>query len=302
MASVLLMRLIMMLVYAVPGFLLYKYKLITNEGVRDIGKLLLYIILPAAIIKSYDLELSLEMARGLLLSFALSVLCLILAVVLSRVVYRGKKPIEEFGSAFSNAGFMGIPLVTAVIGSHAVCYAAAFVALLNVLQWTYGIFVMTGNKEAISPKKILFNPILISFALGVLLFVLPFRLPAFFSEILTTISAMNAPIAMLTVGAYLAQVSIKEMFTRRDGYFASAIRLVAVPVATSFLLWILPFGSAEMKLATMILAAAPIGSNVAVYAQLYGGDYKKAVQEVVLSTVLSVATMPLVIGLFETIL
>ena len=75
-----------------------------------------------------------------------------------------------------------------------------------------------------------------------------------------------------------------------------------VPVATSFLLWILPFGGAEMKLATMILAAAPIGSNVAVYAQLYGGDYKKAVQEVVLSTVLSVATMPLVIGMFEMIL
>ena len=157
-------------------------------------------------------------------------------------------------------------------------------------------------KRAISPKKILFNPILISFALGVLLFVLPFRIPVFFSEILTTISAMNAPIAMLTVGAYLAQVSIKEMFTRRDGYFASAIRLVAVPVATAFLLWILPFGSAEIKRTTMILAAAPIGSNVAVYAQLYGGDYKKAVQEVVLSTVLSVATMPLVIGMFEMIL
>ena len=249
--------------------------------------------------KSYDLEFSADMANGLLLSFALSALCLTLAVLLSRVVYRGKKPIEEFGAAFSNAGFMGIPLVTAVIGSHAVCYAAAFVALLNVLQWTYGIFVMTGNKNAISPKKILLNPILISFALGVLLFVLPFRMPAFFSEILSAVAAMNAPIAMLTVGAYLAQVSIREMFTHRDGYIVSAIRLVTVPVATALLLWVLPFGSAEMKLATMILAAAPIGSNVAVYAQIFGGDYKKAVQEVVLSTVLSVVTMPLVIGLFE---
>ena len=72
MASVLLLRLVMMLVYAVPGFLLYRHKLITNEGVRDIGKLLLYLVLPATIVNSCDLEFSTGMARGILLSVALS--------------------------------------------------------------------------------------------------------------------------------------------------------------------------------------------------------------------------------------
>ena len=302
MASVILMRLVMMLIYTVPGFLMYKRKLITNEGVRDICKVLLYIILPAAIIKSYDLEFSGKMAVELLLSLVLSALSLVLAVVLSHMLYCGKKPIEEFGAAFSNAGFMGVPLVAAVIGSHAVCYAATFVAILNILQWTYGVFVMTGNKEFISPKKILLNPILISFAIGVVIFLLPFRLPSFFSEILGTVASMNAPIAMLTVGTYLAQVPIKEMFTRKDCYSASASRLVIISAATLLLLRFLPLGSTEMKLTVMILAAAPIGSNVAVYAQLYGGDYKKAVEEVVLSTILSVASMPVLIGLSELII
>ncbi|MGN0675351.1 MAG: AEC family transporter [Oscillospiraceae bacterium] len=302
MSLIILNRIAVMLAYMIPGHILYKKRIITDNGAKDIGKLLIYVILPSAIVNSYNMEYSRERAMGLLLSFLAAVAALALSVVISRVFFYGKMPIESFGAAFSNAGFIGIPLVSSVIGQEAVYYAAAFVAVLNILQWTYGVYLITGNKSAVSVKKILFNPVIISFVIGIILFFLPVKLPALISEILGNISQMNAPIAMLTIGFYLAQISFKELFTDKKGYGVSAVRLFIIPLLTAILLAVLPLGDNTLKLTVLILAASPVGSNAAVYAQIHGGDYKRAVCEIVLSTLLSVVTMPIVIGISEHIL
>lgn len=302
MSLIILNRIALMLAYMIPGYVLYKKCIIADEGAKDIGKLLIYVILPCAIVNSYNMEYSRERAAGLLLSFLAAAAALALSVISSRVFFGKNRPIEGFGAAFSNAGFMGIPLIASVIGQEAVYYAAAFVAVLNILQWTYGVYLITGDKSAVSVRKILFNPVIISFFIGVILFFLPVKLPVFISEILGTLSQMNAPIAMLTVGFYLAQVSFKELFTDRHGYGVCAVRLLIIPLLTAILLAILPVGDDTLKLTVLILAAAPVGSNVAVYAQIHGGDHKKAVRSVVLSTLMCVVTMPLVIGISERIL
>lgn len=302
MSLIILNRIAVMLAYMIPGSILYRNRIISDEGAKDIGKLLVYVILPSAIINSYNMEYSREKAKGLLLSFLAAAAALALSVIISRAFFGGKMPIEGFGAAFSNAGFMGIPLIASVIGQDAVYYAAAFVAVLNILQWTYGVFLITGNKSDISVKKIFLNPVMVSFFIGVILFILPFKLPVFISEIIGTISQMNAPIAMLTVGAYLAQVSFKELFTDKYSYAVSAVRLLVIPLLTAVLLAVLPIGDNILRLTVIILAAAPVGSNVAVYAQIHGGDHRKAVREIVLSTLLCVITMPLVIGISERIL
>lgn len=302
MSLIIMNRIAVMLAYMIPGFILYKKRIVTDEGAKDIGKLLIYIILPAAIVNSYNIEYSREKAAGLLISFLAAAAAFALSVILSRLFFGGKMPIEGFGAAFSNAGFMGIPLISSVIGAEAVYYAAAFVAILNILQWTYGVYLITGNKTAVSVKKKLLNPVIISFVIGVIILFLPVKLPVFISEILGTLSQMNAPIAMLTVGFYLAQISFKELFTDKYGYGVSAVRLLVIPLLTAILLAFLPLGDNTLRLTVLILAAAPVGSNVAVYAQIHGGDYKRAVREIVLSTLLSVITMPLVIGISERIL
>lgn len=301
MSGVILERLALMLVFMIPGYALYKRGIITDTGAKDIGKLLIYIILPSAIINSYNIGFSIEKAVGLLLSFVLAVLALLLSIIISRMIFGKRNTIESFGVAFSNAGFMGIPLVSSVIGNEAVYYSAAFVAILNILQWTYGVYTITGRKEAITPKKVLLNPILISFFIGVILFLCPIKLPAFFTEILSTVADMNAPIAMLTVGIYLAQIPLETVFTDKMSYRVSAVRLLVIPLVTSALLALLPIGDTSLKLTVLILASAPIGSNVAVYAQLYGCDHRQAVREVVHSTLLSIVTMPLIIGIFDYI-
>lgn len=302
MPLIILNRIAVMLAYMIPGFILYKKRIITDEGAKDIGKLLIYVILPSAIVNSCNMEYSREKAVGFILSFIAAAAALALSIIVSRVFFRSKMPVESFGAAFSNAGFMGIPIVSAVIGQDAVYYAAAFVAVLNILQWTYGLYLITGKKSAVSARKIFLNPVTLSFIIGAILFFLPVKLPVFISEILGTISQMNAPVAMLTVGFYLAQVSLKELFMDKKSYAVSVVRLLVIPLLTALLLAVLPLGDSVLKLTVLILAAAPVGSNVAVYAQIHGGDHKRAVCEIVLSTLLCVVTMPLVIGIAEHIL
>lgn len=285
------------MIYMLIGYLLYRGKLLTKQGSGEIGKLLLYIIIPMAIIKSYMKDFSSEMLVGFLLSFAAAVVTLGLSMFVSTLFFRSKSVIRQFGAAFSNAGFIGIPLVQMTLGEDAVFYIASFVALLNILQWTYGVFIMTGDKSLISIKKIVLNPVVIGFAAGLLLFFLPLELPELLTGVIGTLAAMNGPLAMLVLGAYLAQIPIGALFTDRLAYLCTVVRLIVIPLITITALSLIPVEYLPIRLAVLLVASAPVGSNVAIFAQLYGKEYTDAVKDVCLSTVCSILTMPVIIGL-----
>ena len=114
---------------------------------------------------------------------------------------------------------------------------------------------------------------------------------------LSSVAALNTPLAMFTVGIYLAQTDLGSMLRRKSLYLVSAIRLLAVPVVSLLLLALLPSSFLDMKLALLLAIACPVGSNVAVYAQLHGKDYPYAVETVVVSTLFSLLTIPLVVWL-----
>lgn len=288
---------LVMFVYLMTGYLLYRKKLLTAAGSGEIGRILLYVIMPMAIIKSYMKDFSKEMLEEFFVAFFASLAALLLAILVSRLIFHKTSGIRQFGAAFSNAGFMGIPLVQMTLGDSAVFYVASFVAILNILQWTYGVFLMTKDKETIRAKKILANPIVISFVLGVLLFLLPIQLPETLTGIIGTLASMNGPLAMIVLGAYLAQVPLAELFRDRLTYRCAAVRLLLIPLLTAGLFFFLPGQYQNIRLAVLIAAAAPVGSNAAIFAQLYHKAYTDAVKDVCLSTVFAIITMPLVIGI-----
>lgn len=295
--SLLFRQNVIMFLYLCIGYMLYKKKVITAHGSGEIGRLLLHVIMPAAIIKSYIKDYSRGMLAGFLVSFGAALFALLLAMFISRLVFRRRSAIRQFGAAFSNAGFIGIPLVQMTLGEEAVFYVASFVAILNILQWTYGVFIMTGDRTQISLRKITTNPIAVSLAIGLLLFFLPVELPAIVTGVIGTLASMNGPLAMIVLGAYLAQVPLKELFTDRLTYLCAAVRLILIPVLTMLCLFLIPEGFGTVRLAVMLAAAAPVGSNVAIFAQIYDKEYTDAVKDVCLSTVLSILTMPVVIGI-----
>ena len=283
---------IIMFVYMAIGGLLFKKGLITKEGSKSLANLLLYAVLPCVVVKSFCVARTPERMSGLLVSFLAALGILLLAMAVSHLLFK-KNPIDDFGAAFSNAGFMGFPLVAAVQGSEAIFYAAGFVALLNALQWTYGQSLISGDPSYRSPKAILKNPLVLSLLLGLLIFCFELPVPAIASDLLAALAALNAPLAMVILGVYLAQTDARTLFNDPHLYVVAAARLVLIPLLTARMLKLLPAQYAAITTTLVIVAAAPIGSNVAVYAQKLGKDYAYAVRGVCLSTLLSAITMPL---------
>ena len=289
---IVLRQIVIMFLYMAVGGLLFQKGLITKEGSKSLANLLLYAVLPCVVVKSFCVARTPERTSGLMVSFLAALGILLLAMAVSHLLFK-KNPIDDFGAAFSNAGFMGFPLVAAVQGSEAIFYAAGFVALLNALQWTYGQSLLSGDPSYRSPRAILKNPLVLSLLLGILIFCFEIPMPAIASDLLAALAALNAPLAMVILGVYLAQTDPKTLFNDPHLYVVAAARLVLIPLLTILVLKLLPAQYAAIATTLVIVAAAPIGSNVAVYAQKLGKDYAYAVRGVCLSTLLSAVTMPL---------
>lgn len=291
-----------MALFMAMGYLLYSGKKISAEGSKSIAAILLWLVIPAVIINSFCVELTAEKLKQLAISAALGAIALVAAMAMARLIFP-RSPVDNFAAAFSNAGFMGIPLVRACFGDEAVFYLVGFVAFLNVLQWTYGASVLSRGKAHMGWKQILLNPISVGLFAGLAIFLtgLGTHLPQVVLSTVKGISGLNGPLAMLVLGVYLGQSNPASMLTNPKLYQTGAVRLLVIPVVTAAVLWLIPASSA-IRLTVLAAACAPVGSNVAVYAQIYGEDYPYACQTVAMSTLFSILTMPLVLTLGGMIL
>lgn len=299
-ATTIIQQILTMFLYMAAGYCLFRSKLVSKEGSVGFAHTLIYLILPCAILQSFFTERTAEKVSALLISFLWGILVLILAMAVSALLFRNR-PIDNFGGAFSNAGFMGIPLITSMLGQECVFYVAGMIAFLNILQWFYGQPTLSGKKEKLSVRVILKNPLVIALLLGLAAFLTGFRPPALVSRCIASVSAMNGPVAMIILGFYLAQTNLRSLFGKASTYLVSAVRLVLIPLLTLLLLAVAPGVSADIKLSLLLAASAPIGANVAVYAQKLGKDYVYAVETVCLSTLFSILSMPAIILLAERV-
>ena len=274
--GVVLGQILLMFLYLIIGYVLYRTGLITQEGSKALAHLLLYCVLPCVVLKSFCIEYSAKGAVELAVSIAAGAGMLLLSMAVSWLFFR-KDPMAQIGVAFSNAGFMGFPLVTAVLGGEAVFYAAGFVA--------------------IQLGAVLKNPLVLSLLGGVMIYFCRIPVPQFLRTPMGAIAGMNAPLAMIVLGVYLARTDLKAIFTRPRLYALSAVRLVVIPLLTIVCLMLLPAGWRQIGTVLIIVNAAPIGSNIAVYAQRLGLDSSYAVQMVCLSTLLSLITLPVMLSL-----
>lgn len=292
-ALILARQILQMFLLAGLGYALFKTKKITQDGAKALGNILIYLALPSVIINGFLIERTPEHITGMLYSAFGAAVLLLISILVSRFVFK-KDAIAAFAGAFSNPGFFGIPLIIASVGQHAVFYVACFVAFLNIGQWTYGVSILTGQpiRQGFQLEKLVKAPFIIAILIGLTLFFTQLPLPAVVSGVLSSVASLNTPLAMFTVGIYLAQTSIPGMVRRKSLYTVSFVRLLAVPLISLALLSLLPQSLFDMKMALLLAIACPVGSNVAVYAQLHGKDYGYAVETVVISTLLSALTIP----------
>ena len=315
-AFTLLQQVLVMFLLAGIGFLMYRFKKISDEGSKALGNLLVYCSLPCVIVNGLITERTPEKLIG----FGISALCaaavLLCAVLISRLVL-GRHAIDNFAGSFSNPGFFGVPLITAILPEGSVFFIAAYIALLNLSQWTYGVTLLQqsgpdgliparGEKKGRSGfsvsailKKLFTAPFMIAILIGMFLFLTQLQLPVVITRCVTFTANLNTPLAMFTVGIYLAQADLKGMFLKKRLYLVTLVRMVLCPAAAILLLSLVPAAYADLRMAVLIAAACPVGSNIAVYAQLHDRDYRYAVETVIISTLLSIVTMPLIVILAQ---
>lgn len=303
----LIQQVLIMFLLAAVGYICFRTKKITMEGSRNIGNMLIYLSLPCVIINSFLVEYSTERLMGLLYSSLAAAVVVLISIVVSRLFF-SKDAILCFASSFSNPGFFGIPLIVATLSDGAVFYVATFIAFVNLLQWSYGVALLTVDAHAAkskgswkqflpSPKRLFTAPFMIATIIGLFFFLTGLQMPDLIYKGIQYISGLNTPLAMFTIGIYLAQTNVIKMLKNPKMYLLSAVRLFVIPLICMAALALLPAEFAEMKMALLIVAACPVGSNVAVYAQLYDSDYSYAVETVIISTLLSVISIPLLVQL-----
>ena len=291
---------IMALLMAV-GIYLSRKGFLSPQGTKDLGAILLRIIIPCVIVKSYITTYSRERLLELALSAGLALAAFILAMGIAYLVYGKRRRIENFASAFCNAGFIGIPLAQAVIGDEGVFYMAASVALLNLFQWTYGVYIMTDRRDSISAKTIAKNPVVIAIVIGIALFLSRLPVPGIVTSTLGYIAGMNTPVAMILMGTYMAKLPWRKLLDKR-AYGCVLFRLVIIPAVVLLVFWALPISNQNVALAAYLAAATPVGANICVFAQQYDCDYEFSVVTVCLSTVLSIVTVPLMVSLAQMVI
>lgn len=301
MITILLRQIAIMALLIAVGVVLRRKGYLSEQGTKDLGAILLRIIIPCVIIKSYIVPRTPERIQALALSAGLALLGFVVAMVLAYVVFGKRRRMENFAAAFCNAGFIGIPLAQAAIGEEGVFYVAASVALLNLFQWTYGVYIMADRRDAISARNVVKNPVVIGIVIGVVLFFTAVPVPEIVTSTLGYIAGMNTPVAMILMGTYLAQLSWRELLDRR-AWGCVAMRLVVIPAVILLLFWLLPINSTDVAMAAFLAAATPVGANICVFAQQYGCDYKLSVVTVCQSTVVSIVTVPALVALAQMLL
>ena len=290
------------------GIVLVRCGIVRSRDSKVLSMISLYLVMPCVIISSFQVKYQPEILNGLLLALATAVLLHLVLIVV--VGFLGKvlklDGVEETSLIYSNAGNLIIPIVTAILGKEWVIYTSAFLSVQLFLLWSHAKMKLCGEK-GIDLKKILTNINMIAIAAGALLYWFRVVLPAPLQNTMSTVGNMMGPMGMLLAGMAIAEKPLREVFCTRRNYLPTVLRLVVCPLVVLVLLWVCHASSwvADGKniLMTVYLAAiTPACATVTSMAQLYDRDAAHSSALYVLTTLLSIVSMPVMIGLFDLLM
>ncbi len=294
---------------AIPGLILVKTKVLKPEDSGVLSKLLIWVGMPFMILScALDLELNADVAVSFLIAFAVGLAYVFIYFFLSAPLTKMEKNektrgVMRFALVFPNNGFLGLPLAAAVFGasSQVMAFLVVMNTACNLLMYTLGAYLVSGDKRQMDFKKAVFNPVLIAFILGIVLNLLGVgkSVPQISSYCLN-LKNIVAPVSMTILGMKLGGIPFKTLFTSGKNYLVAAIRLILFPVVIVALVYVgyKWLGLAEaMVFAAFISVSMPCSGSTSAFADAYDGDSESAVSFTLAATVLSVATIPILYGL-----
>ena len=316
----------MLLLMAVPGFILGKMRSVNTESaVKFLSVMLLYILQPFV---TFDSFLNTAYDPDVLINVVVVFLftCVTIGAVLAIGSFamrfapfgRDAGGVIAYGGAFGNVGYMCIPFLQLMApGNHVIIlYATVSVVAFNLMAWTVGNFALTGDKRHISLKRALLNPPTLSFIIALPLFMLnlnflkaetlsgaAYEIVSGIREVTTLFADMVGPLAMVLLGLKLADIRFKELFSDGRVYIAAGIKLIFFPlfgVAVTALMSL--FMNVEpIALNLIAMSAMPCAQNVIMFSTIYDKDSDLAAKQVTVDTLLSVVTIPVMLLLLSVL-
>ncbi|NSG18595.1 AEC family transporter [Blautia obeum] len=290
------------------GYAVVKAGLMKSSESKSVSVIMVYLVIPCVILNAFQVEYTPDVQKGLLLACAAAVAVHILFLLLTAIL---KKPlhldvIERATIIYSNAGILVIPLVQELLGQEYVIYSSAYIAVQLILIWTH-CKNMLCEEDKLEWKKVLLNVNIISIIAGVVLFIFRIQLPSGAQDVLNMMNNMIGPLGMLLAGMVIAEVPLKTVFTRKRSYLSAALRLFIYPVFVLGLMKVIQTfasiqDSKQILLTVYLASITPACATVTSMAQLYDKDAAYSSSLYVLTTLLSIATMPVMVGLFEMVM
>lgn len=288
------------------GFILKKIKIMTDELGKGLSTLIIYVTLPSLIVTSMNYKFSQDMLQNsiklITIGFFVYMFMIIISIIFVKVFHIevSQRGVYQFLIIFANVGFMGYPIVEVVFGKVGVFYAAIYNLWSNIMIWTLGIILINPNNEKKINLKALINPGTVSILLGFTLFIFSIKLPQPLYISLNKLGASTTPMAMLVVGSLLGDAKFKEIFSNTALFMVTLLRLIIIPLSVLFVLTRLNLPPIVEGI-PVIISSMPTAANAAIFARRFDSNYRLASQGVFLTTLISIATIPLLLLILNTV-
>ena len=281
------------------GFACGKLKLLNQSAVRSINDIVIYIVNPCLIVSAFQRKFEVALLHNFLLALFGALLahliCLFIALAVFRKQEDGKRKVLRFATIFSNCGFMGVPLLSALLGPDGVFYGAAYLVVFNLTIWSYGQYIMAKGSDGFETKKIILNPGVIAVLIGLIFFFTSTDLPDIVMIPVDYMASLNTPVPMLIIGYTISGFKVRDLMGGFDEIKVYLIRLIAGPLILLGVLY--GIGIRGIVLTSVIVAAsAPTAALTTMFAIKFGCDEKLSARIVSTSTLLSIVTMTLIVG------
>ena len=302
-------QIVIMFILIGIGIIVLKKGIVTIESTKNYSNFLLMIVTPALIINAYQRELVKEQLEGLIFSFILAIIFHILSIIVVKLIIRKRKStdykVEQMGAIYSNCGFMGFPVLSALLGQDGMLYGTAFVGVFNIFLWTNGISLLS-NDTKLSIKKIFLNPGVIGVIVGLILYFTQIKLPSVIGESIGYIASLNTPLAMIITGAFLANVDMKATLKNINIYKSVLLRILILPLMMLILIKITNFenwisGGYQVALSHILSCSCPAASSTILLVTKMNLNSEHGAELVAISTLLCVITIPILTIIFNVL-
>ena len=278
------------------GFAVKKFRLVGEQGKAVITDLVVNLVLPCNIIKSFMIEFNMQTLRSFAVILLISLILQAGCVLMGRLLYgkdkSGRSKCLQFGIICSNAGFLGNPIAEEAFGSMGLALASIYLIPQRIVMWSAGISVFSDgvNKKQIL-KQTLTHPCIIACEIGLVIMLGQISLPQVLTDLITDISGCNTVLSTMVIGMILSDINAKKIWDA-DIFKYTVIRLLIIP----FLVYV-PCRLLELPdLVTgvsVMLAGMPAGATTSILALKYHADEEFGTNLVIFSTVCSIVTIPL---------